>query len=548
MDMKGIHLFIGLSGLLLLSLAACERDGIGNGKTVEVVFSARSAGYGTNDEILRRVKAKKPERVIVPLDDEFYFSATLMPDTANDLRAAVLLENNQKIKLAAFDGGTEVTGSPVTYTYSTGTGRFTPVGAPLGVEPGGTIYRFAAYSYYGDPTATPDETGITGDKDLVWGYADKAIPNTYTGREVDITMEHLFSRVKVRINAGEVATAMKNVGTVQVLGGKTAAFSSVEDGTLSEGSAVTQTVTGFSGTGVTQESGLYPFYKSPTQVTISSLTLTIGGTDRVFGPIAATFTEELLAGVNYVLVVDLKGRRFAWSNIYYSGGAMVFQTQPVTIGWECAGGIYFKWGSMIGIGARHNNSTNLGTANPQLNVYKLSGSTWTSVNMYWNDIPTWSLAEGNVGTPNANTSKGDICQYINSDYRLPRIEEFTEFGDLYTWTLWADNPPGWTVTGTFASQNPNANGTTTMTSYVTYAAEGGIHFPYSGCYCLQGLPNNPSVWMRFVGNTGAHWSSDPGPSGGYFLTANNAGIMFNGAEPPANLASPIRCIKKLPGE
>jgi hypothetical protein len=165
MNMKGRHLLIGLWGLLLL-LAACEKDGMGDGKTVEVVFSARSAGYGTNDEILRSIKAIKPERVIVPLDDDFYFSATLMPDTASDLRAAVFLENNQKIKLAAFDGGTEVTGSPVTYTYSTGTGRFTPVGAPLGVEPGATVYRFAAYSYYGDPTATPDETGITGDKDL----------------------------------------------------------------------------------------------------------------------------------------------------------------------------------------------------------------------------------------------------------------------------------------------------------------------------------------------------------------------------------------------
>jgi hypothetical protein len=540
--MKGINLLIGLSGLALVSLlAACEKDGMGNGKTVEIVFSAKSAGYGTNDEILRSIKAKKPERVIVPLDDDFYFSATLMPDTASDLRAAVFLENNQKIKLAAFDGGTEVTGSPVTYTYSTGTGRFTPVGAPLGVEPGATIYRFAAYSYYGDPTATPGETDITWDKDLIWGYQDKAIPNTYTGREVDITMGHLFSQVKVRINAGDVATAMKNIGTVQVLGGKAAAFSSVENGTLSEGTAVTQTVTGFSGTGVTQESGLYPFYKSPTQVTISSLTLTIGGTDRVFGPIAATFTEELLAGVNYVLVVDLKGRRFAWSNIYYNGGAMTFWTQPVTIGWECAGGIYFKWGSMVGIGARHSNGTNLGSSNPQLNVYKLSGSTWTSVDMYWNDIPYWNPASGDVGAPNGTT--GDICQYINSAYRLPKIEEFSDLTEQVTW---ASNPTGWTLNSDASGGSNNGSaGGTMMKLYATGAEIGNVLLPAGGQYALEG----GNIWHRYVNNSGLYWSSTAANStNGHLFFYNNVALVPKHTHPASDLAGAIRCIKKLPGE
>jgi hypothetical protein len=554
-------ILVGVGGLLLL--VACEKDGPEAGmEKVEVVLSVNSAGYGASDEILRSIKNIKPETVIVPLDGDIYLSASLIPDTVGEatfddgsLRAAVTLDDKQKIKLAAFNGTTQVTGSPVTYTYSTGTGKFTPdLGVPLGVEPGSTNYRFVAYSYYGAKTTAPAETGITWDKDLVWGYQDKQIPSTYTGREVNITMAHKFSRVRVQIKSGEIATAMKNITNVQIVGGKTASFSSVRNGDLAEGSAVAQTVTGFSGTGTTQQSSQYLFYKSPTQVTIGSLTLTIGGADRVFSNITANFTEELAGGVNYVLVVDVKGNRWSHSNIYWdrslnSGtGGLTFD-KTATGAHSDYQGVLFQWGSLIGISPVGSGETSTSTIT--IYVPPVGGGNWdASHTVYhssslfnfgssgWNGIPrlgdeptTSNSAENYLYTHN-NFAKyqGDVCNYLDNAWRLPNGEEFKTVK---------------VVTAAATGSDPN-----------DAAGKGSV--PYATCTSTLGPVLLPMSGRRNytlaeatygAGIASVYWCGSTG-SGAYAWTASfastNIGVSVVGTSFYHNYGLSVRCIKKLP--
>jgi hypothetical protein len=61
------------------------------------------------------------------------------------------------------------------------------------------MYRFVAYSYFADPASTPATSSINPAKDLVWGYAEKAIEDTELSRSVTIKMEHKFARVKLKV-------------------------------------------------------------------------------------------------------------------------------------------------------------------------------------------------------------------------------------------------------------------------------------------------------------------------------------------------------------
>jgi hypothetical protein len=212
-----------IAGLALL-ISACEKDiSDGRGAMVPILFSTSTAGYDA-DEGMRGFKRMAPETQVIPLGDGLFMYATLQEDTireaaSDEPRAAIF--NNQKIRFAAFNKSTGVQiGSTVTYRHN-GT-RLVPEGDPVGVEPDGTtMYRFVAYSYYGDYEEDPVETGIAPSQDLVWGDCETTIVDTETSRTVPITMRHKFSRVKVKINASAIATAITAISNVQVFGEQT---------------------------------------------------------------------------------------------------------------------------------------------------------------------------------------------------------------------------------------------------------------------------------------------------------------------------------------
>jgi hypothetical protein len=517
----------GMIGLAIL-LTSCEKELAGSGETVEVFFSVSTTGHGGGDVAARGAKDLKPETVMSPINDDYFLNMTLVPEAdqettfdASQLRAAKPFTDGQKIKFAAFNGSSQVTGSPAVYTYSILTGKFTPDGTPLGVEPGATVYRFVAYSYFGDPTETPDETGITWDKDLVWGYADKAIPNTYAGREVDITMDHKFSRVSVKIDAHEIATAMKDITNVQIIGGKKAGFSSLRDGILTGGADVGQAVSGFSGTNFIQTSNQYLFYPSPTQVTIEELTLTIAGDDIEFGPLTAKFTETLLGATNYTLVVDVKERRFAWSNIYWDVDHLTFDTTDKDH--EGYQGVFFKYGSMVGVSPVGFSSTTP--------LYKPNGIA-TGNYATWAHIPYVPINTP-IPEPDIAALTGDICKYISDGaYRLPVGGEFgSSAGD-------------WVPVGNFGAVTTSQHDGSYdfIENSKTYAANNtlGAILPAGGCLSFS----NGAVVL--VGNDGYYWGNNQ--LNMYFRNSGAYPLNYFTHQDGTRYGFSIRCIKKLPGE
>jgi hypothetical protein len=524
--MKKREMILALAGWALL-LSACEKAvSDQKGHTVPVIFSTSTAGYDAADEGVRSLHFKKPETKILPLGNNICLYATFRPDTVNEQAGSELrasLENGQKVRLAAFKPDGTQEGATTTYTYTGG--QLIPDGSPLGVEPGATVYRFVAYSYYGDKGAEPVEAGIAPSKDLVWGSVDKAIPNTYTGREVDITMKHKFSRVKVKIDAGSVATAITDIDDVAIGGGQTADLTVPKEGTLAAtGTAVAYDVTAsLTGTGAVKETPNYQlFYPSPTQVTIGDIELTMkaSGTTESFSDLTAQFSTPLEAGKSYTLEVSIERVLWARSNIYWVvvdddedpqyPGYMTFAPIDADESREGYQGLLFKWGSLVGLtpsGGRSEDFSGL--------VYEPSGSGWITYGgnkaTFNNFVPFWAHATyGNV-LDNTHTDQrvGDICTYIDANYRLPAPEEFPTTTVAVNYR--ASNMESRNTGNHFGTHDFVANG---RRYHIT---NGGTVFPTSGIINPNGGRSGVEYYAGYWTNFGefgtneyaARWEMDP---------------------------------------
>jgi hypothetical protein len=547
MKMRTKAMLMGLSGMMFL-LAACEKElpDVGSGETVEVFLSAGTSDYETSGEV-RSFGAQelKPETVIVPLEDNLYLSATLIPDAADDLASDELraaLANNQRIRFAAYNGASQV--GIATYSYSTGTGQFTPIGNPLGVEPTGTNYRFTAHSYYNSAT-TPAEANIAPSADLVWGYKDQAVNTTWNSRIVNINMAHKFSRVRVKIDAHEIANAITEIGTVQIVGGKTVNLTVRTGDVASTGTNAAQTVT-FSGTSNVQTSGYYPFYPSPTSVTISSIKMTLKNstTKTISLPLTAKFTKTLAAATSYTLVVDVREGRWAHSNIYWTGSALTFD--QTDLGHEDYQGVFFRWGSLVGISPVGTNTT------APLYIPNVAGGTWDGTKTIsssglpwtsnWNSIPyLTSMPGGKNYLYEANdftNYKGDICNYIDNTWRMPNLIDFGSASSYDT-----------SMNGTGPSSATDPTGKTLMGNAVFKynSGFGPVFFPVSGFLYLDNGYTNIIEWMSTCGvyqmGSGGKLVYYPDYGGSEALD-----ILGGGAVGTSNEAYTVRCIKKLPTE
>jgi hypothetical protein len=559
MNRKMKEIRMGGLGLLLL-LSACEKDTSlsDSDRRVAVVFSTVVADASAGDEALRGAGARRtPETVTIPLDDNLYLNATLMPDPVDELRAA--LTSGQKVRFAAFNGTTKV-GNTVDYTYN-GSALVPTGGNPLMVEAdNGVTYRFVAYSYYGDPTAVPAETGIALSKRLVWGSTDQAITSgAWAGRTVNINMKHRFFQVRVKVDVGTIASAITAISGVQIEGGKSSVNLTVDrDGTLS-GTNATQAVSP-TGTGAVKTSEYVHFYPSPTKVNIGSITMTIEGLPKTFSNLSANFTQTLVGGTNYTLVVDVRENRWAHSNIYWdpslnSGvGALTFDKTPQ--GHDDYQGVFFKWGSLVGIAPGPISASSMPTdatlyiRNPATGVWDGTTKINTSSFGDYGNIPYLPYSTVINGDPlyqyaGAGNYTGDICQRIDNGWRMPNgitgmhtVNEFGVATDYGSKTLSSYDPEDATGRGSMGNRG------------ITYnSAYGTVWFPAAG------------GWFH-MNNVGREYSSgDNGiyPTGQEGLDSGTS-VVFQfysfGMDFPEDDDSdmetadavPIRCIKKLPTE
>jgi hypothetical protein len=557
------------AAMLVISLSpflfSCEKEisTRGSGKKVDIIVSVNNSDYESDYSILRSQEKKKmeAETVHIPLNDNYFLAATLRAEPVEELRGEAEFAPNQKIRFMAFDGATEV-GSAI-YTWNGS--RFVPDDEPLGVESDNdVVYHFVAYSFFGDPTAEPDdedvEEGILPAQDLVWGEKDQKIYDNEADRTVSIVMKHQFSRVQAMVDASTIEDAqVTGVSGVVIAGGKKA------DLTVRTGSVAASSATGADVTaalenwtsedgGKARLSGYKVFYPSLTTITFATLDITIGEI-----PLAqltnqsVTFAQTLLANTNYRVVLDVRENRWAHSNIYWDdalnsgAGGLTFDKKRTNPSHADYQGVFFKWGSLVGISPVGDN-TNAGLFIPD----NIASRTWdatknlSSTNTPWgsaglNDVP--SLIGPGVGTvldtenhlynlsddETYATFTGDICKYLGGDdWRLP-----TRGVDLvyFASTEFISGLPFET------GNNPNdvsGQGSIGSAAGLTYTAYGSVFFPASGYQ----HGNVGSDGLYYVGNRA--YTADQYPA----FTFDQSSISWNDFGP--SMALSVRCIKKLP--
>jgi hypothetical protein len=547
MNMKGKN-WVAAMGLVLL-FGACEKDipaGGGKGEKVEILFSINTKSYNTEDNVVRGADMGEAVRTTVPLEDGFYLEAALMPDEEEELRGPVGFTDGQKLCFAAYDLGGAQVGATAVYTYS---GGKWVSGSPLGVVPDAvTEYRFVAWSYFGE-TGTPPADGIGIDPvhDLVWGMSVDTKIEGYSEAErtVDINMLHQFARVMVKVRSTSISGAdITALSGVQVEGGQLATLTPFDGGISWSGTAtqgIDDPFTVVSGT--VRESGYRTVtpVASPVKVRIGSVQVT---GSPVFSNVPVLFNATLDGVTSYTLVVDLvRGYPFAYSNIYYDGTNLTFDRSGATasIANSCYyQGVFFKWGSLIGVSPiGGGDATILYIPNTGNKTWDASKTISTSSFGNWAGIP-YTTANSSLSSPadkgenflynhsDFGQYKGDICRYIDGDWRMPNGNE------------WASQVGG-TVGNGGSGTSKNAAGTGIMTAWNQYRKiiSGGTHIPDSG-WVEDGVAKSNTGTGYDLGN---HWSGSATGSNAYMYNfnglQNQAGIGGNLRE----IAGPVRCIR-----
>jgi hypothetical protein len=556
-------------GFLLVALiflfAACEKEipaGGGKGEKVSILFSINTTSYNTEDNVVRNSGAREAVTTTIPLNDEMYLLATLVPDPDEELRAPVDFEEGQKICFEAYNIASSAT--PVDskiYTYTNG--KFIPDTDPLGVVPDdGTVFRFVAYSYFGETGVTPAAASIDPVHDLVWGKtaADQTITDTEVSRTVSISMTHKFARVKVKVRSSSISGAnIAYLSGVEVEGGKEATLTPF-DGSMSYGSAVTQDV-GITGSYSTTEVNsayrtVLPVSPSPIKVKFGGVRVSTNGT--TFSNQTAEFSSTLNVGTSYLLYVDLKRLApFAYSNIVWTGTKLTFATtlaETATIP-AASGGVYFKWGSLVALGAMS------GDFSSSYTLFSSTGNTYSfgsipyadeTTGTFYNSVEDeddFATYNGNTGF-NATTGKGDICRYITSqgwvsgNWRMPTARDFSYFPTVI----------GSTGTSSFSSGS-NAYGTSANGYYQFTGMQFTVNVfvPYSGRWGEINI-NYPNQAIPLdSGSVGCLWTASSGTTTGVTFSAGEGAFWYRVAHNQSVTdviptvrrynACPVRCVK-----
>jgi uncharacterized protein (TIGR02145 family) len=254
---------------------------------------------------------------------------------------------------------------------------------------------------------------------------------------------------------------------------------------------------------------------------------------------------------------------WAGSNIYWDSVKKQLTFAPAdNTNYDAYQGVFFKWGSLVGISpAQYNSSNDWSTG---VTTYVPEYDSETSTFTKWNFMGYTSYGnvpyEDDPFTAPYNTSQnrlyyadaekqatqwadktGDICQFLGAigaapaGYRMPRAEEFGATG----WTT-AINPPGteWGSDNTLG----NVYGTALLNTkgYARWenTRKEAVNFPAAGSRA-----DFPAGELSGVGLVGYYWSSSASnATSGYNLNFFDSRIYPSG-QGNRQSANPIRCVK-----
>jgi len=549
------------------------KPGERTGPKVTVNFSLNIGIY--TDEAIepRSFNASEPVTDFVHIAQGVYMYATLEEDNPVRTRATTNLPIGTQVRIVAFDSigvNTYTIADQKDYIVSA-TGLLTPQTIDLAVT-SGRRYKFAAYSFNnnsipaissGSTTAPFTVDSYNPDLDLLWGITGLMLIDAVTSLEtVDIIMNHLFSRVRVEASTEEIEpvnsiiiNAIVNPRVSPHYGGSSTTLN-VLTGALNPPGAPNAAGTpiprwrdfdtGTHGTLWRTGGGTNTFnFASPKVESDYRIIFTNNANElallldqlivnnRGLGDREWRFTKRLLPGHSYTLKLNFKRLVWAGSNIFWDGSMLTFLPENTMVA-EVYQGVYFLWGSLIGISPAATAANDAATAGPTGNfsatnltgtklyvppgtggnaaaAYRTRGWTTTYAANGLLTTKPWSATglaniprvAGGVSlvspgwlddhsarnylysdVPRADTMyfRGDICRYLSDlkvappgYWRMPNAREFGEVGEYVSTMLYS------LASGLQVSRDGRSDYSSGQTmSFVTKSANTVTIFPAGG--------------------------------------------------------------------
>jgi hypothetical protein len=473
-------------------------------------------------------------------------SAPLKAAEGGELREA--LAEGQMVALVAFKASDlSIVGEEVWYDVVGGVLTPEEAGKPLRV-PTGETYYFVAHSL--NSSADPMSERIDPEYDLMWGRTVNPVSVTAKDLPVTINMEHLRSQVQMVMDVGGISGAVVKSMDAKVDGGLLVdlALGTGVVTPVSVNPSADQWLTFDdlpSDEAVSQIRIVTPTDPNQVSVTINEMVIEVEDEgDYTIEDQTITFDGAAEVGVSYVLEVKLRRHRWAGSNIYWdtrstrmvfdhSGGGIASTTG------DHQQGLFFKWGSLVGIETMGTNPTLYIASNdqhdwPSIDMDNVTHTYWTANRGTYTGIPYNTTDVGDALYPyyltnnmNLAALTGDICTHIDSDWRMPTRDELGTAGEYER-----DNLSSVTISGL-------GDGTAAVSAGAMYhSAFGHVFLPASGCRFYDGALN--TVFG------GIYWSGSAFRSYAPYVEFSSSGMDFQYAE--RDSAFPVRCIKKLLGE
>jgi hypothetical protein len=379
------------------------------------------------------------------------------------------------------------------------------------------------------------ESGFTFEastsNEIYWQRQSVTIPLT---TDVSFLLKPQFVKAKLALDAGTGRTITSvAAGSISLDAASSGNFS-LKTGGFNAGTEGVA-FTGWATIGErTVTSGEITFLPKATNYIISwladAVTVTDGATSESSAAGRATIlNSKLAAGGSYR--IRLKPLRFAGSNIYWEGGddgKLTFDLHGDDIHAKYQG-VYFQWGSLIGVspvGEDYESSATVlykpkGATMPRAWEPPATGSALSPVWNSWTDIPSYYNVDVSPAgidahtllyNPDFDNYRGDICNYINSSYRMPTLAELTALSSAYVGFYHdSDNVP-------VSSDDENVAGRYVFTD--NYGTLSGYALPASGCR------SSNSGTLYDVGYSGSYWSGSAygSSSGAYRLYFSGSGI------------------------
>jgi len=572
-------IILALCSLTFL-FSSCDAKEIPSGGKVIVNFSLSNISYNGNEIITRSFGDAEPETVVVHIEEDLYMYASLEAAPISPTRDSATNHNPGKLRIVAYlnDGISYRTHADYAVTN---TGELSPIDAPLQVEPGN--YKFAAYSYNNEQTSLPSPftheiLNINPENDLLWGSASASIVSSNSN--VVIKMEHKLSQLK--IEATTTAGTITNISDVFAVPGYEIGKFTVHSGQITKGNSCQQLFPSWSTLNqvtVTSEARtVYPHGESITAIHIG--TITING--KTHQNLNVGFAKSLQPKISYTLKINFKkddapAGSFAGSNIYWDGSKLTFDPAVVKDR-ENLQGVFFKWGSLVGLSPKQELLTTLTVYIPNYDSANPGASAWTVTNFksaygnQWKDHTDWLevsvlpddvrntyLIDMERNTDAYYTARtGDICQYLGKigaaprGYRMPTAREFADVdianpevaAKWYPHTADVDVLDGWRYKGPVYS----------WVDVTTSSLANGQYKGIFGAGMYKGKTEFPASGHRHhlygdvekVGLAGQYWSASGHGSPSYSRMLDFD--VTNGIRPHGHVASTmgatIRCIKK----